>query len=563
MRADRGLRLLLPCGAWVLMSFSGSVHADVQVPGRVGNLPPSAGQAMRDIETSGPSLPNMPAPSLSISTPESASENHGDSGVRVFVRRFIVTGNTVFGADTLLALVADMSNREMSFVDLQQVVARVTRYYREHGYVLARAYLPRQDIDGGVVRIAVVEGKYGKIVLENHARMHDGVVRQPLGNLREGEPIRGDDLERSLLLLNELPGADAHGTLRAGGIPGTTDLVVDVKKAPLATGALEFDNFGDPSTGRYRVSGNANFNSLLGLADQLSVRGLVSNERQRYYRLAFQVPVGPASTRVGVAYSDMRYRVGGALESLDYYGSATAQSVFVSQPLLRRLNASVTAQVQYETSRLQENYGSFMIHGDKRVGLWSLGVSGNVQDDWLGGGQSGFSVMFGVGRLRSNDALGTDRFTHAAGTFSKLSISALRVQSLGRRFQLYAQFSAQLASRNLDSSQQFSLGGPYAVRAYALSAGSGDQGWQATTELRYLAAPGWQLSTFVDAGRVQVRKQPWVSGDNIQQIQAAGVGATWFGSNRHISLTASWPLGAALDSSLRAPSVWIQASQYF
>ncbi|MDY7803415.1 ShlB/FhaC/HecB family hemolysin secretion/activation protein [Burkholderia stagnalis] len=546
-----------------MISLSGSVYADAQIPGRVGNLPPSPGQAMRDIETSGPSLPNMPVPSLSIPAPQSATENNGDSGARVFVRQFTFAGNTAIGVDKLLALVADTSNREMSFADLQQVAARVTHYYREHGYVLARAYLPHQDIEGGVVRIAIVEGKYGKIVLENHARMHDAVVRQPLGNIREGDPIRGDDLERSLLLLNELPGADAHGTLRVGGIPGTTDLVVDVKKAPLATGALEFDNFGDPSTGRYRVSGNANFNSLLGLADQLSVRGLVSNERQRYYRLGYQVPIGPASTRVGVAYSDMRYRVGGALESLDYHGSATAQSVFVSQPLLRRLNARVTAQIQYETSSLQENYGSFMIHGDKRVGLWSFGVSGNVQDDWLGGGQSGFSVMFGMGRLRSNDVLETDRFTHAMGTFSKLSISALRVQSLGRRFQLYAQFSAQLASRNLDPSQQFSLGGPYAVRAYALGAGSGDQGWQATAELRYLAAPGWQLSTFVDAGRVQVRKQPWVSGDNIQQIQAGGLGATWIGSNRHISLTASWTLGAALDSSVRAPSIWIQASQYF
>jgi hemolysin activation/secretion protein len=142
----------------------------------------------------------------------------------------------------------------------------------------------------------------------------------------------------------------------------------------------------------------------------------------------------------------------------------------------------------------------------------------------------------------------------------------MRLQALGTRLQYYTQFSAQLASRNLDSPEKFSLGGPYGVRAYALGAGSGDQGWQASAELRYLATPGWQVSTFVDTGRMQINKQPWVRNElNTLQLSGTGIGASWYGANRQISITAAWPLGDAdrTQSVTRAPSVWLQAAQYF
>ncbi|WP_141715332.1 ShlB/FhaC/HecB family hemolysin secretion/activation protein, partial [Burkholderia ubonensis] len=138
-------------------------------------------------------------------------------------------------------------------------------------------------------------------------------------------------------------------------------------------------------------------------------------------------------------------------------------------------------------------------------------------------------------------------------------------QALGARLQLLTQFSAQLASRNLDSSEKFSLGGPYGVRGYALGAGSGDQGWQTSAELRYLAAPGWQVSTFVDTGRVQFNKHRWTDERNTVQLSSLGVGASWFGARRQVSVTAALPLGNAdkVVTVTRGPSVWLQAAQYF
>ncbi|WP_088507529.1 ShlB/FhaC/HecB family hemolysin secretion/activation protein [Burkholderia ubonensis] len=518
---------------------------------------------MRDIETPRPSLPSTPAPALDIAKPEQALEPPVDAGPVVHVSAFTLGGNRVFDSDTLLPLLADLAGRDLSFVDLQQAAERITTYYRERGYVLARAYLPHQEIDNGVVRIDVVEGWYGKVELNNRSRVLDVALRQPLAGIRPNGIVRGADLERSLVLLNDLAGVTARGTLRPGEQAGTTDLVVDVDKGPFASGALEFDNYGDASTGRYRLGASVNVNSPLRLGDQLSLRGLVSNEWQRYYRAAYQVPVGPLSTRVGIAYSEMRYRLAGELSDLEFHGRASVQSVFVAQPLARGRNLNITAQIQYENKNLHNTYGLFDLQTDKNVGLWSFSLSGSGEDHWLGGGRSGLSVILGVGRLRSNDPLEANYYTKAIGSFTKLNVSAVRVQSLGRRFQLYAQFNAQLASCNVDSSEKFSLGGPYGVRAYALGAGSGDQGWQASAELRYLAAPGLQLSTFIDTGRVQLNKQTWRYDRNTQQMQSTGVGAGWFGANRQVTLAAAWTLGSAFASPTRAPTVWIQAAQYF
>jgi len=524
---------------------------------------PNAGQAMRDIETQRPALPATPAPEIDIASPKAEADSTPEGGASVFVQAFKLGGNHVFHDDALLPLLADLAGRELSFADLQRAAGRITAYYRERGYVLARAYLPRQEIDGGVVRIEVVEGRYGNIELNNQSRVLDGVARQPLSAVRPGDVVRAADLERSLLLLDDLAGVAARGTLRPGTEPGTTDLVVDVDSGPFLTGSLEFDNFGDTSTGRYRFGGSVNLNSPLRLGDQLSLRGLVTDERQDYYRAAYQLPVGPASTRVGLAYSEMRYRLSGSFSDLDYRGSASVQSAFIAQPLLRGRKLSVTAQVQYENKDLRDTYGIFDVRTDKHVGLWSFSLSGNSEDGWLGGGRNAFSVALGLGRLRSNDPLEMDYFNKSIGSFTKLNVSALRLQSLGRRWQLFTQFSGQLASRNLDGSEKFTLGGPYGVRAYGLGAGAGDQGWQASAELRYLLAPGLQLSTFVDAGEVQLNKHPWARGRNSQQMQAAGVGAAWYGANRQLTLTAAWPLGTTYGSPTRAPSVWLQAAQYF
>ncbi|OLF55691.1 hypothetical protein BTN82_06795 [Pseudomonas chlororaphis] len=532
---------------------------------------PNAGQAIRNIEAVQPTTPVPSDVDLDLPKAESASPPPSapdTSGIRVQVSDFVIVGNQVFSVEQLRPLLADLQGQELDLNGLRGAAQRLTDYYQKQGYVLARAFLPPQDIDNGVVRIEVMEGRYGNIEVQNSSRALDKVIAAPLSALRNGEAVRDASLERSLLLLSDLPGVQAKGTLRPGQERGTTDLVVDAEPGPLVSGTLEADNFGGFYTGEYRLGGSLNLNNPLRLGDQLSLRVLSSDKTQRYYRAAYQLPVGPWSTRVGASYSKMSYRLGKRFEVLDAHGLASIRSFFVSQPLVRSRVFDLNLQLQYDDKRLRDDIDFYSDSNRKQIDLWTLGLSGNGQDHLLGGGRSFFDLSYASGRLHFGDRgyeAGDRRTAGTAGGFSKLTFNVARVQRLSDRFQLYTQLNTQWAPSNLDSSEKLGLGGPYGVRGYPLGNGSGDQGWQASAELRYALAPRWQLSAFVDKGEVKFNKLPWTPERNTQRLSAAGVGATWVGPSQQVSLTTAWPLSGQdkNDESQHSPRFWINATQYF
>lgn len=531
---------------------------------------PSAGQAIRDIEATQPALP-PPTDDVQLDVPkaERSTSAADASGVRLQVKAFVIEGNQVFSDQDLQPLLDDLRGRELDLDGLRDAAQRITAHYQQQGYLLARAFLPAQEIDGGVVRIEVMEGRYGRVELSNQSRARDGVLRGPLAALDDGAAVNSADLERSLLLLNDLPGVRVKGTLRAGQAPGTSDLLVEAQPGPWASGSLEADNFGGYHTGEFRLGGSFNLNNPLGLGDQLNVRLLGSDRDQRYWRSAYQLPLGPWSTRVGAAYSHMSYELNRKrLKKLQINGQASVQSLFLAQPILRGRTFDLSAQLQYENKQLRDDIDLFELSKRKHIELWTLSLGGNRQDRFLGGGYNQFSLSYGSGRLTFDDAFEQrlDRYSAATGGgFAKTNLQVARLQRLGNRFQLYAQVNAQWTSANLDSSEKMGLGGPYGVRAYPLSAGIGDQGWQAGLELSYALAPGWQLSLFADKGYVQVNRLPWTSEINTQRLQAAGLGARWSGDQRQLNLTSAWPLDnqKAGDGPERTPRIWVSATQFF
>ncbi len=153
-----------------------------------------------------------------------------------------------------------------------------------------------------------------------------------------------------------------------------------------------------------------------------------------------------------------------------------------------------------------------------------------------------------------------------AGDFDTVMYSVLRLQNLAERLQLYVALQGQYASKNLDSSQKFVLGGPNSVRAYEQGVGVGDQALLGTVELRYwLPARGWlvrdQVFVFFDGGSVHVNEDPYLPTENQIDLYGAGIGVnleTRFGINVRGSV--AWEIGSdpAVDSSGSSPRAWVQ-----
>lgn len=526
---------------------------------------PDAGQAQQGIDQAPLQLPDRPR--LEINLPDAPADPSAATGPRLQVNGFALDGNQALPDAELLAQLDDLAGRELTVGQLQGAANRITRFYRERGYPLARAYLPAQEIKDAMVTIAVLEGRYGQVQVNDQAGLR-GSALAPLATLQGGGAVHGKPLERSLLLLQDTPGIEVKSTLRPGASTGTADLLVDVHSAPLISGSVDADNYGNRFVGEYRLGGTLNLNNPLGLGDRLTLRAMGSEQDQRYGRIAYQLPLGPWATQVGVAHSDMDYQLGKDFEDLDAHGNARITSIFALQPLVRSRDFSLYGQLQFDDKRLKDDIDLFDQKSDKRARVTIASLTGNSRDTLLGGGVNSFALAWSQGRLNIDGAAAQradDLTAGTAGRFHKLNPSLVRLQRLSERFSLYTQLQGQWADGNLDSSEKLYLGGAYGVRAYPQGEASGDQGWLANVELRYALNEAWQLSTFADHGQVRLNKNTWIDEDNHRSLSGAGVGARWAAHGWQISAVAAWRLGNADAESdvSRTPRVWAQVVRAF
>ncbi|WP_211166120.1 ShlB/FhaC/HecB family hemolysin secretion/activation protein [Azoarcus sp. TTM-91] len=527
--------------------------------------PPDAGQSMRELEQGPPQLP--PRQRLELELPDSPSGSTADDGSRVQVSRFLIEGNTAISTAELQAELADLPQRSLSLGELREGASRLTRLYRSRGYPLARAYLPAQEIDQGVVRIAVLEGRYGQVRVDKADGIHAWALA-PLHALRQGDVVRADALEHSLLLLQDTPGLSVRSTLKPGAEVGTSDLVVQVEPTPLLSGSVDLDNYGNRYTGAYRLGATVNLSNPLGIGDQLTLRALGTDEAQRYYRAAYQLPVSPWGTRLSLAYSSMDYQLARDFDDLDAHGTARIASAQLLQPLVRSRDFWLSAGLEFADKRLRDKIDAFAYRKDKRARVLSAALAASAQDQWLGGGSTSATLEYSVGDLHIKDEAERqlDRSTaRTEGSFAKLVANLQRLQRLTDRFSLYARLQSQWADGNLDSSEKLNLGGAYGVRAYPQGEAVADEGWLTSIELRYALTPAWQLSTFLDHGQARLNKRSWDEDDNYRQLSAAGLGASWSKQGWDINAVAAWKLGAeeAESDSDRSPRVWLQLVRRF
>lgn len=550
------MRLIQPLLGCVLAALPYAVHAATA---------PDAGQSLQSLDQQPLALPERQT--LDLNLPSAPATQAAPGGPTLVVKDFVLEGNSAFPNQELLQLLKDLRGRSLTLAELQAGIQRITEWYQAHGYPLARAYLPAQTIDNGQLRVAILEGGYGAVRAEHAADLR-GFALAPLAQLVPGEPVKAAALTRSLLLLQEVPGRDPKATLQPGATTGTSDLVVDMGPATLLSGSVDADNYGNRFIGEYRLGGTLNVNNPLALGDRLSLRATVSDEDQRYGRIAYQLPVSPWSTQLGVAYSDMDYQLAKNFANLDAHGTAQVASVFAVQPLIRQRGLTLDTQLQFDAKRLRDDIDAFSERSDKRSQVTTLSLNGSSQDSLLGGGVNSFALAWSHGNLEISGADKRLRDRNTAGTqgsFNKLNPSLVRLQRLTERFSLYTQLQAQWADRNLDSSEKFYLGGAYGVRAYPQGEASGDQGWLANVELRYALTSAWQLSTFVDHGEVRLNRDPWTSEDNHRSLSGAGVGATWNAYGWRVNAVAAWKLGDAEPTSDvdRSPRVWAQVVRFF
>lgn len=540
-------------------------------PAVFAQQPPGAGSQMQQIR---PVPIPQKAPPHVDAKPASAAAVAAAESVKIIVRSLRVTGAKAYAEADLLALTGFQPGSELSLSELRAMAAKIADHYHRNGYFVAQAYLPAQDIQDGAVTIAVLEGQYGKVTLNNQSKVSDALAGSLLGGLNGGDPVVSAPLESRLLLLSDLPGVTVKSTLTPGVAAGTSDLIVDLTPGQRVTGSIDADNAGNRYTGANRIGATINLNEPTGHGDVATLRLLTSGSGLNYARASYQLQFGKATA--GVAYSHLDYELGKEFESLQANGTAKVASLYGRYPLIRSRNSNLYAGLNFDGKTFQDKVDSTGTVADKKARVLAASLYGDQHDNVGGGGLSTYSFTWTAGKLdlQTPAVRAIDATTaQSNGRYNKLGFSAMRLQNVTESISLSAAVNGQIASKNLDVSEKMELGGMYGVRAYPQGETYADQGYVLTLEAR-LQVPQFsermagqlQLIGFVDAGSVTVNKNPWVAGPNRRTLSGAGVGLNWSDTNNFmVRAYYAHKLGNEVATSApdRSGRFWIQVVKYF
>ena len=547
---------------------------------------PDAGAILQQLEARPGG--QLVAPQLRIPqqpTPPAA----GSGGPVVRVNAFRLQGQTLVSPEALQTALAGFTGRDLSLTQLQEAAWVIVQTYRKAGW-LAHAIVPQQEIEGGVVSLRVIEARLGRVHIDFPKGQLPRECIQAMANaqLALGQPLNLQQVDRLLLLLDDMPGVVATASFAEGTQAGTTyvRLVLGQDK-PLNANVMA-DNFGSISTGRERLSASLSLNNPAGRGDALQLQA-VASDGSRYSRVAYTLPVGLQGVRVGAHVSDMRYHLVGSFAALQASGSAQSWGPDWTVPLLRQPDRNLSWQLTGDRKSFDNlalaNSGATepTTVSNYRLDVLRTGLAGNWFDSQFGAAQNTASVQASWGKVDLTPSPNEQADANAArtaGSFSKLNANYNREQSLTGRSSAYLQTSAQWANRNLDSSEKLYLGGASGVRAYPSNEAGGTSGATATVGVRHRLNDGFTLNAFADWGRIQVYKNNLnaagseITANNAQTLQGLGLSLNWRSLQGH-ELSATWSrrsgqnpaanpsTGADSDGTRTLNRLWLSAALNF
>ena len=422
--------------------------------------------------------------------------------ITFFLRNVSLNDNTFNNSPQLIEIFNKNTNKKVSIDDLYTIVSEITLLYRNNGYPAATAYIPEQNSKDGSIRINVEKGRLGDVIVENSSHLTDRIVKLLVSDLEKGEVIKTSKLESIVGNIQGL-GANAYCMLKSGNKLGESDIVFSVEKIKSNNFSIYTDNHGSKSSGKYRTTVLWNTYNLAGNGEQITVSGLLSNEKQKNYSVQYNQIIDKNGSKLGIMLSNSDYELGNVYSELGAKGNSSSIGIYGSIPLKKRLYSRIDFKYGWNYRKLKDELTAFDYIIKKHSNSFNIGIDGIEKSGKL---FSNYDLSFCRGILGYDDArIGSiPLLVNNNGSYSKMFLNTAFNYSFNSNVNLLLTLQAQKAFNDLDSSEQFYLGGGNAVRAYPQGEASGDEGYQASLELNFKTkVKGLDLALFYDIGHIK------------------------------------------------------------
>ena len=553
----------------------------------------AAAQSYRDVAPNPPPAPSRPTAPPSPPSPQSDSQQvavpvlHGlifvkDDGRTAVRSQTLPPGQAVAAIElpvldaSFLAGFASDIGQPLTFAGLARIRRAVIERFRAAGEPLVDVYVPEQDVNDGVVRIAVTEFHLGKVAARGNRYFSEAQLVREMP-LKRGGSIRESDVSTGLALLNANPYRSVDVVYAPGTGANATDVILQTQdRLPLRVSA-GYDNSGVAQLGRDRFFAGIDYGNLFGLDQQIAYRYTASNDlfggnppiegrpdRPRYqaHSFSYSAPL-PWFDRVeffGV-YAQSTPRLD---NDFNQTGVSSQFSFRYDRhlPFVDGWRQQVQFGYDFKRSNNDLEFGGTQVFtANSHVHQFLVAYDAN-KSDALGQTHGNVALFASPGHLDGNntDTAFQDMRNGATARYTYVQLLAERTVSIGAGFSFSARGQFQWTPNTLLPSEEMGLGGDDTLRGYTPYSVQGDRGWNVQTELRTPAfaffgddGPAFQPYVFLDAGHV------WNKFDQPGEVQAGmlssvGVGVR-FQWSRFVNarLTYGQPLRAAVPGGSKAP----------
>ena len=451
--------------------------------------------------------------------------------VKFTLQKMVIKGSTLYSKRRFSKLFRKYMKKNISLGHIYRIAQAITNMYRNDGYILSKAVVPPQQIEGGIIRIDVIEGFVDKVNIQGDVAGPRKLLNRYRKKLLKSKPLLAKDLERYLLLVDDLPGLKVKSVLTPSELKvGATDLtlILENKKYDFGVGV---NNRGSKFNGPIQFSGNASTNSFLGLYERVGIQGVVTKnpEELRFFSGFYEMPISSEGTKIYFSGAFSNSQPGENLEAFDVKGDSATITLRATHPFIRSRSENLNAYLGF-THRDSTTEFLGEVDSKDKLRIANLGFSYDFVDKYRGVNLLSFNWSQGLEFLDASES-GSSKLSRPEGrsNFTKFSGEALRLQQLAPSWSLLGAASWQYSFEKLLASEEFGLGGSQFGRAFDSSEVTGDHGiafkleLQKTFQINKAYINDIQAYTFFDYGTVWNRRET-STGSNKQDLSSIGLG---------------------------------------
>ncbi|MDX2112571.1 MAG: ShlB/FhaC/HecB family hemolysin secretion/activation protein [Alphaproteobacteria bacterium] len=474
-----------------------------------------------DRETAAP-LPGQPAPLPAVEAAAPAADVTQRFGF--VLRNVTLKGNHAIATSSLEKAYQPFIGKRLDRAAAQKIQRAIVSAYRAEGFVLAQAAL-KPAANRSSLDIVINEGAISQVRFAS-GQPQNATILAYANKLTATRPVRNTDIERFLLLLNDLPGVRASGAVTpSANLDGTAQLVVSLSERRF-DGSYNVDNRGSKLIGPVQHSFAASANSLFDRSDRTTARFVTTSPTTelRFFDIYHQMPVGSEGGKVTATGSLSKTEPKSTLSASNITANSNYTQLGYTHPLLRERLKTLSVRGAVDARNTDVKTAGVVTSKDN-IRTLRGGLNYEFSDGLNGANIIDVELSQGIKALGASEQRDDTSRSGADGDFSKINIDVSRTHYLPvAGLSLLTSATGQFASDRLLGAEQISFGGYGFGRGYNPAEIAGDHGLGGKVELRYNRAttlpvmPSYQVYSFLDAGRV------WTRGNNSTDDSLSSVG---------------------------------------